>query len=48
MTTDSDVYPVRNWVENCIYILRNKNVQKPAYGIPLAKIAVYLTYKGRH
>ena len=31
-----------------IYILRNKNAQKPAYGIPLAEIAVYLTYKGRH
>ena len=24
------------------------NAQKPAYGIPLAEIAVYLTYKGRH
>ena len=31
-----------------IYILRNKNAQKPAYGIPLAEIAVYLTYKRRH
>ena len=25
-----------------IYILRNKNAQKPAYGIPGAEIAVYL------
>ena len=28
-----------------IYILCNKNAQKPAYGIPWAEIAVYLTYK---
>ena len=31
-----------------IYILRNKNAQKSAYGIPGAEIAVYLTYKRRH
>ena len=32
-----------------IYILRKKkNAQKPAYGIPYAEIAVYLTYKRRH
>ena len=40
--------PLGSGTVDDIYILRNKNAQKPAYGIPLAELAVYLTYKGRH